>query len=355
MTLIKFFMMAVILYVLVVFTGCKNDNGVIPTALDINYDAVYVVNGEDASLSIIEVASNTVKATIQLAGTSANEIKWPHHIYLNPAKTKLAIGVPGIDLSGGHGGHGSDTSKGRIVILDAQNGSILLNKITPHINHNAIFSPDGSEIWSAMMSASGKVFMYSATTYLLKDSITVGSQPSEVTFSADGSIAFVANGGSDDVTAINVSTKTVITTLIVGANPVGAWTGTNNKMYVDNEEGMTISVIDVASLQVEETVNLGFKPGFAAYNQQTDELWVTDGDGGRVVYFHRMNNQWEMPSSIAVGAGAHAIAFTNDGSKAYITNQMANTVSVIDVLTHTKIMDIPVGRKPNGLLIRYIN
>ncbi|MEO5599382.1 MAG: hypothetical protein ABIR06_00510 [Cyclobacteriaceae bacterium] len=82
----------------------------------------------------------------------------------------------------------------------------------------------------------------------------------EVTFSTDGTVAFVANGGSNNVTAINTTTKAVLATIEVGADPVGAWPGSDNKMYVDNEEGQTISVINVSTLNVEATIALGLLP-----------------------------------------------------------------------------------------------
>lgn len=343
------------------FNACKEDHiNHVNTPLDINYDAVYIVNGEDATISVIDLASNTVKATVTIGVhgghlDNSSSIMWPHHIYLNPSKTKLALGVPSVDLSGGHGGHNTDTVKGKVVVLDAKSVSILSNVETPHMNHNSVFSPDGSEIWTAVMDSIGMVYVYDANTYSLKDSISVGMMPAEVTFSSDGMMAFVCNGMSNDVTVIDPANKTVMTTLPVGMNPVGAWPGSNNKMYVDNEMDMTISVIDVASMLVEESVSLGFTPGYAAYNSQMTELWVTDDGGGRVVYYHRMNNQWTQMGSIITGAGAHAITFTSDGMKAYITNQRAGTVSVIDVSTHTKTLDITVGTKPNGLLIRYAN
>jgi YVTN family beta-propeller protein len=40
------------------------------------------------------------------------------------------------------------------------------------------------------------------------------------------------------------------------------------------------------------------------------------------------------------------------GNVAYVTNQGANNVSVINAQTHTKIKDIPVGHKPNGAVIK---
>lgn len=332
---------------LIVAAGCKKDDAASPTtqSQDITYTAVYVVNGGGNSISVIDIATNDVKRTIPLSGVS-----WAHHANINSSKTRIAVAVPGMDLSGGHGGMMG--MPGKIVVLDPTTGAVIRSLDVPIMNHNAIFSPNGSEIWTSQMDSVGAVLVYDAATFTPRDTIAVGQRPQEVTFSSDGSMAFVANGMSNTVTVIDPATKMVMTTLSVGMNPVGAWTGANNKMYVDNEDGQTISVINVATMTVEETVPLGFTPGYAAYNSQLNELWVTDDTNGAVVYFQRMSNQWMNMGSIPTGAGAHAIAFTGDGAFAYITNQMAGTVSVINTTTHAKVKDITVGAKPNGMVLK---
>ncbi|MEO5948737.1 MAG: YncE family protein [Chitinophagaceae bacterium] len=333
----------------IILNGCSEEKTVNPpVSTDINYNAAYVVNGESNSFSVIELATNQVKRTISLTN-----LMWPHHINMNPAKTKVAIGVPGVDLSGGHGGHGG--GMGKIAVLDAKTGSVLATKDILHINHNAIFSPDGNEIWTSLSDAMGMVYVYNSENLNLIDSIMVGNMPLEVTFSSDGSMAFVANSMSDNVTAIDAMNKTVMATIPVGMSPVGAWTGSNNKMYVDNEMGQSISVINVATMTVEETVTLGFTPGMAAYNSQMNELWVTNEDSGTVEIFHRMNNEWHPKANVATGIGAHAVSFSSDGMTAYVSNQLGGTVSVINVDTRTKTSDITVGTKPNGILLRYPN
>jgi YVTN family beta-propeller protein len=49
---------------------------------------------------------------------------------------------------------------------------------------------------------------------------------------------------------------------------------------------------------------------------------------------------------------SHEITFSGDGCKAYVTNQMANTLSVIDIRRHAVKTTIGVGTKPNGLVWR---
>lgn len=341
--------------------GCKDDHIAGSDPLNIDYNALYAVNGESNNISIIDISNNQVKATVGIGGAGhglsddpEDSLMWPHHVNMNQSKNRLVVGVPGFDLSGGHGGHGSN-GHGKVAIVDPADGMSVHIIHLRHPNHNAIYSPNGSEIWTALMDMEGKVFVFNAATYQLKDSVAVGEMPTEITFSADGSMAFVCNNMSNNVTVIDPINKTVMTTISVGLNPVGAWTGSNNKMYVDNEMSQTVSVIDVATMLVEETLVLGFTPGYVAYNQQMNELWITNTTNGNVEYFHRLNNEWHPNGNISTGAGAHAIVFSRDGLKAYVTNQLGRTVSVIDVTTRTKTTDISVGTKPNGMLLRYIN
>ena len=334
-----------------VLTSCnKDDNMNMDAALNVNYPAAYVVNGEDATVSVIKLSTNEVTATIPLMGTGTDMIMWPHHI--SSHENHLAIGVPGMDFSAGHTVTG--TMAGKLLIIDAMTGTILKNMSLPMMNHNTIYSPNGTEIWVPQMDMNGKVLVYDAATYALKNTITVGMMPAELTFSSDGTKAYVANGDDDNVSVINVTTKAVIATVTVGNNPVGAWTGTNGQMFVDNEDGQSISVIKVADNTIAQTIALGFMPGIASHNGTKSELWVSDPMAGKVHYWTwdtTMMN-WMHGGAFNTGAGAHAISFTMDGNTAYVTNQTANTVSVVNVVNHTVTKTIAVGKKPNGVVIK---
>jgi len=346
-----------ILLIAVSVTSCRkhkmDDMGM--SDKNISYPAAYIVNGESNTLSIINLNTNTVTDTVMLMAAGNNMPMWPHHIYHHTegGMHHLAIGVPGVDLSAGHSGN-MGSMKGKVLVLDAQKGTILKDLEVPAMNHNATFSPDGKEIWTSQMEMKGKVLVYDAQTYTLKNSISVGTEPAEVTFSADGSKAYVANGGDNTISVIDPAAKTIIATIPVGANPVGAWVGYDGKMYLDNEDGKSISMIDVATNTVVQTIPLGFMPGSAAHNASRKELWVTDPDNGKVHYWtwDATTSKWTHGGVFDAGAGAHAVGFTSEGGTAYVTNQLAASVSVIKVADHSKLKDIPVGKKPNGIIIK---
>ncbi len=117
--------------------------------------------------------------------------------------------------------------------------------------------------------------------------------------------------------------------------------------------GQSVSIINVDKLEVTETVNLGFTPGYVAYNQALNEMWVSNAGQSFVYYFVRDKNVWKKQGGILTGLDAHAIAFSKDWKTAYVTNQKNLTVSIVDAVNHKKIKDISVGQKPNGIVLKY--
>lgn len=327
--------------------ACGHEPGE-PATLPIDpiaYDAVFVVNGTDNSITVIDTTTDEVRGTIELL-----EVEYPHHIYLSADRGTLLVAVPGSDLSAGHGGGGGHggAPAGAVLALEATTGALRVARRLPSPNHNAVFAPDG-RVWTSQISSPGKVLILDPTDLETSTEVMVDDGPAEVTFARSGAHGFVANTDSDSVTILDAATGAVVETLPVGDAPVGAWPGTDGRMYVDNEAGKSISVIDPSTRSIVGTFALGFTPALAAI-APGGELWVTDTDSGRLVFFDAATGTKR--GELATGGGAHAITFTADGAKAYVSNQAADTVTAIDVATKRVVKTISVGAKPNGLVFR---
>lgn len=335
--------------VLALAAACGHDMMSPPSSRPIpafNGAAVFVVNGADSSITVIDAATRTVAGTIEL--TSA---PYPHHLYRSGDGTSLLVAVPGVDLSAGHdgGGHGGHAGGGAVMKLDSATGTTLAVAELDAPNHNAIFAPGGAEVWTSQMTEPGSVVVLDAATLAPRQTLAAGAMPAEVTFSPDGSRAFVANSGESSISVFDVASKQAVQTIAVGRTPVGAWPGRDGIMYVDNELDRTLSAIDPATLTVVRTYDLGFTPAFAAV-APNGELWVTDTDGGKLVVYAAGADS--RVAEVATGAGAHAIAFSDDGAAAYVTNQAAETVSILDTATRSVQATVPVGAAPNGIVYR---
>ncbi len=329
------------------FNACQYDCACDDLLSKIDYPAAFVVNGGDGNLSVINLNRLTVTDEISLNGAA-----YPRHIYLSPDKKMLAVAITSTDLSAGHHNHTGNIGTYKVQILDAGSGEILREMETEFLPHNAVFNASGTELWISQSNYEGEVLVYDVPGFTQKTSIAVGESPAEVTFSADGSKAFVANTADATVTMIDAATKAVLQSIPVGQVPVAAWPGADGNMYVPNESSQTLSVISVATGAVTATISLGFKPGYAAYQPQQEELWVSDATKGRVAYYQLENGTWDLKGNLASGKDAYAIVFSADNKTAFVTNRGAGTVSVIDVESHTKTSEIAVGSKPNGMVLK---
>lgn len=343
--------------------------------LSVTYRAAYVTVGAGNRLAILDMDQMSIRDTLSLTippgstpssmmsnmsnmggmsgtdGMSMMGMAWPHHLSLSPDSKKIAVAFPGMDLSGGHDA-ASSSMGGGVALFNATTGALIASVSLPHMNHNAAWSPDGKTVWTSQMMDSGKVLILDGSTLARIDSINVGGMPAEITFDADGTKAFVANGMSGTISVIDLTTKTIARTIKVGSEPVGAWQAMGGHMYVDNEIGKSIYHIHKDSSSVLDSIQLGFTPGMAQMHNASSKLWVSDADNGRIVCFKLDSTGWHRTDSISTGAGAHAISFTKDGSQAWVTNQMGGTISIINTTSMMKIKDIPVGTKPNGIILR---
>ena len=304
--------------------------------------SLVVVNG-GGSLSIIDVITDTVNKTVNLTN-----YKYPRHISLSPDKRKIVVGVPGIDLSVIRCPK-MLINAGKFIVLDSTTWEILKTTEVPNMNRNAVFSPDGREIWTGQTATNGTVLVYDSGSYELLHNISVGMMPGAVSFSNDGEKAFVCTGVMNGtLVMINTRSKSVVQTYPVGNIPVGVWPGANDNMYVGNQQSEFISVIDASQAANHSTIHLDFTPGMIAYNTNDDTIWITDGEAGAISVFSSQGSQMDC---IDTGAGSYGILFLEDYSKVYVTNEGSGTVSVIDTISKKKIKDIRVGLKPNGMAL----
>jgi YVTN family beta-propeller protein len=376
----------------VILSSCTKDDGSNNSNnTPVNYDALYVVNRAGNSLSVINTSTDKVEKTINLGspgtmmgggmmnGSSTYNNMWPYHISLSPDKSKLAITEPGMDFDGGyemmmntstsgttgdihyqhHNGNSTTVTtdimqmQGKILILDAITGDLLKEITLEGMPYDAIFSPNGKEIWTALMMPVGKVNVFGADSYNLLNSVTVGNMPAGIAFSDDGKKVFVSNGMSGSVTVIDAVTKMLMDTIVTGQGTVGAFSGMHGMMYTDNEKDKTISIINTMNNMMSDSIHLGFIPGMVSRNSMMNQLWVSDPGGASIHYWTLNGTSYMHGGSVPVGNGAGAMVFSQDGTTCYVSNQDDNTVSVVDVAGLKETMKIPVGEKPNGLIIRY--
>ena len=197
------------------------------------------------------------------------------------------------------------------------------------------------------------------------DIIRVGDLPFDVAVTLDGKRAYVSNQFDDTISVIDVDTKsptfhTVVDTIPVGAKPTGvAVTPDGTKVYVGHltqqgtETSAMLTIIDVATNQVLKTIEFqpqGFSlPPAIGMMPILNQAYVTgvalDNDGSRSVTVIDVLTD-EVINTIEVGARPTGVTFHPDGDRAFIANSGSDTFSVIDTLTGQVTNEIVTDQNP---------
>jgi len=300
----------------------------------------------------------------------------------------------------------ADEGQGTVSVFDPDRGPLATIPIgiSPH---NVDVTPDGRLLLAVGVATHAGGAHREGTLVLLdvagdkpaiQAAIAVAQHPAHVVPSADGKRAFVTDAAADAVVVVDLDTRAVVERVSVGSYPHGLRLSPDGRtLAVANMKGGSVSIIDTATLAERRRIAVGRKPvqvGFTPDGQRLlvslngeDRLAIVDIATGRIIRKVRVGrgpiqvfatadgksalvaNQGtaqrpdnrvclvplDRPAAvqhIVTGAGAHGVAVSPDGKLAFITNTVANTVSVIDVASATVLRSWPTGKAPNGVIAR---
>jgi YVTN family beta-propeller protein len=147
---------------------------------------------------------------------------------------------------------------------------------------------------------------------------------------------------------IDGTSNAVLATDSVSANPIAfGFNSTNNKIYVANYGGNSVSIIDGTSNGVIATLTGSFYYPIAfTYNPTNNRIYCAN-NSTTVAVIDGASNM--VIRTIPVGAQANAILYNPTNNKVYTSNRTSNNVSVINCANDSVITHIGTGSEPNAL------
>ena len=192
----------------------------------------YVANYDDDTVSVIDTATNAIKAGFSAGITVGDN---PLGLAVSPDGTTAYV---------------TNWLDDTVSVINTST-----NTVTSTITglgdgpYGVAFSPDGTTAYvtNYLVFPDATVSVINTTTNTVTSTITgLGVRPSGVAFSPDGTKAYVANLSSKNVSVINTTTNTVTSTITVGDGPYGvAVSPDGTTAYVTNSDVDTVSVIDL--------------------------------------------------------------------------------------------------------------
>jgi len=200
--------------------------------------------------------------------------------------------------------------------------------------YTCTLSPDASELYISMWGGS-KISVLNTETLTIKSEIATAQNPNDMILTKDGKYMFVSHGDDNVVSLIDVASKKVIETLTaslfpnapVGSTPNGvALSSDESTLYIANADNNCLAVFDVT--EKGKSRSKGFIPtGWYPTSVKVlgNKILVTNGKG-----FSSManpNGPNPVSSKAAQQKGANPSANNRPG---YIGGLFKGTLSVID-------------------------
>ncbi|MFQ5648805.1 MAG: FlgD immunoglobulin-like domain containing protein [bacterium] len=124
---------------------------------------------------------------------------------------------------------------------------------------------------------------------------------------------------------------------------------TPRKLYVLNGLAQTVSVMNLETEQImNDVVKVGDIPG--RIYARGERIYVVNSVPAGITVINGRTEQIEMEISLTDGSNPWALAFVGT-TKAYVTNLVANTITVVDLATGDSLETIEVGEAPEGILV----
>jgi YVTN family beta-propeller protein len=211
---------------------------------------------------------------------------------------------------------------------------------------------DGTEVWVPNFSSNSVSVISTATnTVTATISMPASTGPWSVTFGKDGTKAYVSNYTGNSVSVYTVSTRALVTTIpVADFAEGGVVTADGADLYVAGTNTDRLIRISTATNTVVTTYPLGDFPLQLALSPVGNEIWVAsnNGVGTSVVSVFDLATH-SVSATVDTPAGQTDIAFSPDGSTAYVATDQGHLVNTIDWATETVTSNIPLTGTPRGV------
>lgn len=225
----------------------------------------FVANYTDASVSVVNLDSNTVVRKIDVGAN-------PQSVAVDPASGLLLVGCDGVpavqiyDLQGYHLVGSVSTGKGPI-------------RIAVHSSQKLAY---------AVAQGSSKMEVISLSSHKLIQTVDVGSQPRVVAVDERDQIAYIGHWGSNKLSVVDLNSQSRLNDLKVGRNANSIEVAPDARLafvanFADGKDGGgSVSVIDLDTRSVKKSINVDAGPSRVAVDEAAGVAYVTCLYAGKV-------------------------------------------------------------------------
>jgi YVTN family beta-propeller protein len=301
-------------------------------------ERIYVANSGGDDIHIIDPATNQVTGTIQVSDH-------PHGLVVSPDRTRLYVSSEGEDV---------------LDVVDLATRTVIRRVPLGTRPNNLAITPDGRRVYVTIRGESWVEIVDTETLEVVKK-VPVGRAPHNVYCTPNGKWMIATSMGDDRLTAIDIKTEEPAFEIPLPGQPrplvIDAET---RRLYVQLSDLHGFIVVDLASRKVVDKVMLPDAPAGAqpliprtfshgiGIAPDRRSLWVTS------LLDHSVS-VYSLPDlkrlgTTKTGDSPDWMTFNGDGTRCYVSNAGADSVSVLDVASRKELTQIRVGAMPKRII-----
>jgi YVTN family beta-propeller protein len=294
---------------------------------------VFVLNSLDASVSVIDAQSYAELRRIPTG-------KEPHHLYLTPDEKSLLV---------------ANALSDSLLFIDPATGEVqrTLTKIVDP--YQLRFSPDMK--W--FVTTANRLNHIDIYRWLpanpveplqLVKRISAGKTPSHLTIDSKSSTVYSSLQDSDQLIAIDIATQTPKWTVPTGKMPADVWLTADDKyLFVGLTGDEFVEVYDVSGAMPSLVKRIKTGAGAHAFRGM--------GDKRHIFVSNRVANTISLLDTQAMAVvanypapgGPDCMDLMSDGKTLLVTSRWARKLTVIDIQQKKVVQQVKVGRSPHGV------
>lgn len=199
-----------------------------------------------------------------------------------------------------------------------------------------------------VVSQTAGVLTGHASDGTLTGRVQLDRAPAAVVVSADGETAFVSQPESGSISLVRLADFTRAGIWRVGGQPFGLAQLPGGNLLVADWSGDRLAEVDAEGRTVRE-VAVGDAPSAVVLSADGRRAYTLDreSDGLSVVDLA----SFTVEETIDVGRAPFAAALSKDGRRLFVANVQSNDLSVVDLVFRQEIARIPVGGMPYGVAV----
>jgi YVTN family beta-propeller protein len=229
---------------------------------------------------------------------------------------------------------------GTVTVLDVVNVRVDREISAGQSPAAVTASPTRSEVYvvnSGIEGGQGSISVIDAEKNSVASTIPLHRKPVSIDLNVEGTLAYVANAGSNSISVVDLNARQEIAQIGAGEEPVAARITPDGKtLVVANRRGNSVSIIDAAVRRVRSIFDNCPGAADVAILPDSSKAFVACSAGHQVMAIALANSKFSpaqpdrLESMLDVGRAPVQLALKPDGGEVFVSNSLSNSISEID-------------------------